>query len=161
MSERHNLSLQELFRLGYRWRTWKSLLLKGWKLFLMCSELCQCILHRVLSVQRYEKDLHCYHLFYIFSLCSSSSRKKNWAQTDSKQGSWKKDRHYIAKTVDFQFRIYVFWSLLTKHSLFCKNILRLQNQVWLCLKQEDTHLDCALPFQVMPCLVVSFVAFRL
>lgn len=34
MSKRHNLSLQELFRLGYQQRTWQSFLLKGSKCFI-------------------------------------------------------------------------------------------------------------------------------
>lgn len=134
MSERHNLSLQELLRFSYWWRTWQSFLLKGWNCFIFscCSEVCQCILHRALFVYRYKKEFNCYHLICIFNICSSSSRKKIELKQILKRDQ-KNNRHYIAKTVDFQFRMYIFWLQLTKHWLFWNDTHCLQLQsgsVW-------------------------------
>lgn len=162
MSKRHNLSLQELFRLGYQQRTWQSFLLKGSKCFIS-----SCVL-------RYANSYYTGHCLFrgvrrnfTAIICFASlafahlvQEEKNWGQTDSKQGSEKKKRHYIAETVDLQFRTcllitaYKTVIILEQYTVIAKLSLALS-------ETRTTHLDCSLPFQVMPCLLVSFVAFRL
>lgn len=94
MSKRHNLSLQELFRLGYQQRTWQSFLLKGSKCFIS-----SCVL-------RYANSYYTGHCLFrgvrrnfTAIICFASlafahlvQEEKNWGQTDSKQGSEKKKK---------------------------------------------------------------------